>query len=395
MADLLLLLTGSACLAWAALLLARGGFWRANVRLGHPPNPIDWPKVVAVIPARNEAETIDAVLASHAATDYPGDLSVTVVDDGSTDGTGDLARKVADGAARGFTVLDAPPLAPGWSGKLAALEAGIANAWERHPDARWLLLTDADIRHAPDTLARLVARAEAQKLAAISLMARLDDRGLWGGLLVPAFVFFFAKLYPFPWVNDPARTTAGAAGGCLLVRRDALEAVGGIASIRGALIDDCTLAARIKRFGRRRPIWLGLADAEVVSLRDNRRLDAVWTMVARTAFAQLRHSALLLAGTLAGLALVYLAGPLTALTAPLHQVWPAAVLGFVAWGLSALAYRPTLALYRRPAWQALMLPLAATLYAAMTLDSARRHWLGRGGAWKGRTYPAGSGPTQP
>lgn len=389
MADPFALIAAAAVAAWAVLLFARGGFWRADMRLGRPPSPLDWPEVVAVIPARNEAATIAEVLAAHASTTYPGRFSVVVVDDGSDDGTGEIARKAADGAARPVSVVDAPPLPEGWTGKLAALEAGLLHAASAHAEARWVLLTDADIRHAPETLARLVAQGEAGGLAAVSLMARLDDRGLWGGLLVPAFVFFFAKLYPFAWIANPANATAGAAGGCFLVRRDALDEIGGIASIRGALIDDCTLAARLKRSGRRRAIWLGLATDEVVSLRDNRPLWSIWKMVARTAFAQLRHSALLLLGTLAGLALVYLAGPVLALTMPLHGSLAAALLGGLAWALSAVAYRPTFALFGRPAWQTLALPAAATLYAAMTVDSARRHWLGRGGAWKGRTYPGG------
>jgi len=384
------LIAAAACLAWIALLLFRGRFWRADrglpgrVQLPEPP-----PGVVAVIPARNEAETIRAVLAGHAASDYRGRLAVILVDDGSTDGTAEIARAVAARSPRAMHVIAAPPLPAGWAGKLWALATGIAAADRLEPEAEWLLLTDADILHQPEALGRLVTHATDRQLAMASLMARLDDGGVWGGLLIPAFVFFFQKLYPPRWVADPAHDTAGAAGGCVLLRRDALAGIGGIASIRGALIDDCTLAARIKRGPPRRAIWLGLSRNTVESLRDNRRLGTIWRMVARTAFAQLRHSPLLLAGTVAGMALIYLAGPAALLALPLHGNLAAALLGAAAWGLSALAYRPTLRLYGRPWWQALALPLAALLYTAMTLDSARRHWTGRGGAWKGRTYPAG------
>lgn len=377
-------------IVWTVLLTARGRFWRADQRLPTEAETLpEWPDVVALIPARNEAATIGAVLASHLASSYPGRLDLIVIDDGSSDGTGAIAREAACAAPRAVHVVAAPLLPAGWTGKLWALESGRGAVTALAPGARHVLLTDADIVHAPDTLARLVAHAERRGLALVSLMARLDARGAWGALLIPAFVFFFQKLYPFPWVNDPARATAGAAGGCVLMRREALDGIGGFGVIRGAVIDDCTLAARVKAGPPRRAIWLGLADREVVSLRDNRRLGTIWHMVARSAFAQLGHSGLRLALALAGLALAYLAGPLAVLTLPLHGDAVAACLGAVAWALSALAYLPTLRLYGLPGWQAAGLPLAALLYGAMTLDSARAHWRGQGGAWKGRTYGKG------
>lgn len=373
---------GAVVFAWAVLLLLRGGFWRADQRLPREtaPPPV-WPGVVAVIPARNEAATIAEAVRAHRASDYPGGYAVVVVDDGSEDETGALAR------AAGAEVVSAPPLPPGWSGKLSALAAGLEHVHRVAPEGVWLLLTDADIRHAPATLGRLVALAEGRGLAMASLMARLDARGIWGGLLMPAFVFFFQLLYPFPWVNRPQRRVAAAAGGCILLRRDALEAIGGVAAIRGALIDDCALAARVKHGPPGRAIWLGLAQDEVVSLRDNRRLGTIWAMVARTAFTQLRHSPWLLALTLVGLALVFLA-PAALLVASLlgAGAWPAAA-GALAMAAMVAAYAPTLRLYGRPWWQGLALPAAAALYGAMTVSSAIRHWRGRGGAWKGRTYP--------
>src|SRR5690625_588773 len=368
-----------ALLAWIFLLFGWGGFWRADQRLDEAPAPGEWPEVVAIIPARDEAVTIGEVVSSHKTSDYPGGYSVIVVDDGSSDGTGPIAERA------GAHVIPAPPLATGWSGKLWALQAGVAEADTIAPGARWFLLTDADIVHAPATLRRLVAKAEGERLAMASLMARLDARGVFGGLLVPAFIFFFQMLYPFPWVNRPGHRIAAAAGGCVLIRRDVLEEIGGIASIADALIDDCTLAARVKEGGRR--IWLGLADREVVSQRDNRRLSSIWSMVARTAFTQLRHSWLLLLAILVGMALVFIAPPVLVIAGVLGAGWWPLLAGLLAWAAMIPAYAPTLRLYGRPAWEGLALPLAAGLYGAMTLSSAIDHLRGHGGAWKGRTYP--------
>lgn len=383
----MLVLASLSILVWLVLIFGRGWFWLADQRLPATSEPpADWPEVAAIIPARDEAETIGAVLAAHAATTYPGRFSVILVDDGSTDGTAAIARGMAATALRPIHVLEAPPLAAGWTGKLWALETGARAAADLAPEAGYILLTDADITHAPDTLARLVAQAEAQGLALVSLLARLDARGFWGALLIPAFAFFFQKLYPYRWINDPARDTAGAAGGCILVRREALAEIGGLAAIRDALIDDCALAARVKHGPPRRAIWLGLASGEAVSLRDNRTLGSIWTMVARNAFTQIRRSPLLLAGSMLALVVTYLAGPLAVLGLPLHGDNLTATLGAVAWMLSGLAYLPTIRLYRLAPWRALGLPLAALLYGAMTLSSAVAHWRGRGGAWKGRTY---------
>lgn len=382
---MLLALTLPALLAWLWLLVGHGGFWRADQRLPAASAPAAWPEVAVLIPARDEAATIAGVLQSHGQSRYPGPLTVILVDDGSTDGTARIARATA--LPRPLHVLEAPALPPGWTGKMHALATGEAALARLAPHARWLLLSDADIRHAPDTLARLVAQAEARGLALVSLMARLDARGPWGRLLIPAFVFFFQKLYPFARVNDARDPTAAAAGGCVLLEREALAAIGGIAAIRDALIDDCALAARVKRGPPRRAIWLGLAEGEVVSLRDNRRLGSIWSMVARTAYAELRHSPLRLAGAVAGMGLVYLAGPAVALTWPVHGATGAAALGLGAWALMGLAYRPTLGLYGLGAGWAATLPLAALIYTLMTLDSARRHLAGHGGAWKGRSYP--------
>jgi hopene-associated glycosyltransferase HpnB len=386
---LLLGLAVLAVLAWLYLLLLHGRFWRADQRLDAPPASADlsWPAVVAVIPARDEAAVIGASIASHLRSRYPGAFHVVLVDDASTDGTAEVARQAAAAAGRAerLTVTSAPPLPAGWSGKLWAVHHGLTVARQVAPDARYVLLTDADIVHGPDTLTQLVAKAQNEQRALVSLLARLDDRGPWAGLLIPAFVFFFQKLYPFPRVNDPRGATAGAAGGCMLIERAALEAAGGIPAVRHELIDDCAIARRIKGRPPRRAIWLGLS-REVVSLRDNRRLADIWDMVARTAYTQLRYSPALLLGTVAGLALLYLLGPALALAWPAHGQAAVGLLGLAAWALMTLAYAPTLTLYGRPWWQGIALPLAALLYALMTLASAWRHWRGRGGRWKGRSY---------
>ncbi len=385
-AMLLTVLAALAAAAWVYLALFHGRFWRADQRLDpRLESPAAWPAVAVVIPARNEAAVIRESIASHLGSNYAGPLQVILVDDGSEDGTAELAREAAWNRAERLTITTAPPLPEGWTGKLWAVKQGIAAALAAIPDARYLLLTDADVVHAPATLTNLVAKAEAEGRVLVSLLARLDDRGVWAGLLIPGFVFFFQKLYPFPWVNDPRRSTAGAAGGCMLVERAALEAAGGIEAIRGALIDDCALARLLKGRPPRRSIWLGLT-REVVSRRDNQRLRDVWDMVARTAYTQLRHSPALLVGTVVGMGLLYLAGPLLFLTWRLHGEAAAGLLGMFTWAVMVFTYAPTLRLYGRPGWQGGALPVAAVLYMLMTLDSARRHWMGRGGRWKGRSY---------
>lgn len=366
--------------AWLHLLLFHGGFWRCDQRLGGDPAPPVWPAVTVVVPARDEAEVVADSLGALLAQDYPGPLSVILVDDGSTDGTADIARKTARtlGRADRLTVIQGAPLAPGWTGKLWAVHQGVIHAQRGAP--RWLLLTDADIRHAPDNLRRLVARGEARGLVLVSLMVWLRCSAPVEKLLVPAFVYFFQKLYPFPWVNDPDDVMAAAAGGCMLVRNDALARAGGIAAIKGALIDDCALGRALKGVG---PIWLGLTDA-TVSLRPYPALKDFWDMVARTAYTQLHYSPALLVGTVLGMLLLYVLPPVGLVAGALIGAAPAAVLAGAAWAAMIWSYLPTLRLYRRPAGAALLLPVAGLLYTAMTVDSAWRHWRGRGGRWKGR-----------
>lgn len=375
-----------AIVGWIGLLVFRGGFWKSDVQLetdrAEEPTS-DWPFVQAVIPARNEATVLSESLGSLFAQDYPGRFEIVLIDDRSEDGTGEIARDLAVeyGAASRLKVLAGKALPPGWSGKLWAVEQGIRHARDRRPD--FWLLTDADICHAPDNLRTLVAKAKRERLDLVSVMVRLRCRSFWEALLIPAFVFFFQKLYPFAWVNDPRNPTAAAAGGCILVGRAAFERAGGIEAIREALIDDCALAAAVKTTGGR--LWLGLTRT-TRSLRPYTSLEEIWQMIARTAFSQLRFSPWLLAGTVLAMALLYLTPPTAVLVGALNGPSNLIFYGLIGWGLMAFAYLPTVLFYgRSPLWS-LMLPLIGVLYTAMTIDSALRHWRGEGGAWKGRVY---------
>ncbi|GGZ94212.1 hypothetical protein GCM10010371_62580 [Streptomyces subrutilus] len=417
--------------AWVWLTFAQGMFWRTDVRLPPRSDPARWPSVAIVVPARDEAGVLPRSLPSLLAQDYPGPAEIVLVDDGSTDGTADLARRLADAhPGLPLTVLSPGDPAPGWTGKLWALRHGIAHARAhgrapapaarpagtiaeagteattgteagtatgagtgtevgprpRHGAAtgpEYLLLTDADIAHAPDSLRELVAAATSADLDLVSQMARLRVASPWERLVVPAFVYFFAQLYPFRRVNRPGSRTAAAAGGCVLLRTAAAVAAGVPDSIRQAVIDDVSLARAVRRSGGR--IWLGLAE-RVDSVRPYPALADLWRMVSRSAYAQLRHQPLLLAGTVAGLVLVYLVPPI-ALLAGLTAGRPAlAWAGGLAWLLMAGTYLPMLRHYRQPAALAPLLPFTALLYLLMTVDSAVRHYRGRGAAWKGRTY---------
>jgi hopene-associated glycosyltransferase HpnB len=369
-------------MVWIYLLAGRGAFWRARER-DDTTEPVcggdvkAWPAVVAVVPARDEANIIGRSIASLLRQDYPGAFRVIVVDDQSGDGTVNAVRAASremSGNDRLEIVTGRDP--PGsWTGKVWALHQGIERA-RRGAGHEFLLLTDADIEHAADNLRLLVSRSAAGGLVCASLMARLRCKSLAERALIPAFVFFFALLFPFRWVNRPRNKTAAAAGGCMLVRCAALEAVGGIASIRGEIIDDCALARRLKRRG---PVWLGLSD-RAISLRRYEDADEIRRMVARSAYAQLRYSPLLLAGAVLAMALTFWAPPILAL----FDADGARLAALAAWGAMAIAFQPTLRFYRlSPLW-GVALPAIAAGYAVFTIESAIQHWRGRGGMWKGR-----------
>ena len=364
------LLVSVSLAVWLILLFGRGWFWRANERDDAPvPEPVHWPSVVAVVPARNEVDVIATSISSLLHQDYPGPLRVILVDDQSDDGTsaaacvvGDQRLEVVAGAVHPF----------GWTGKLFAVSQGVARAG-KSPD--YLLLTDADIAHTPDCLRSLVARAESGRYVLTSLMARLHCESFAERFLIPAFVFFFDMLYPFAWVNDPNKRVAAAAGGCMLVRREALERAGGIESIRSEIIDDCALGRLMKAEG---PIWLGLTD-RAVSLRPYPRIGDIRGMVARSAYAQLGYSPVILLGTMLGMGLLYIV-PLAGVA--LGGV--SGILGVLAWAAMTVAFQPILHFYHRSPFWGLALPVIGLFYAAFTIDSAVQHWRGRGGMWKGR-----------
>ena len=382
--------------AWLYLALARGGFWRARdddesmhdalrdarheargARRGVDPMRA-WPRVIAIIPARDEAELIGHTVASLLAQRYEGELSVVVVDDHSEDGTAIVANHVASdaGFADRLCVLSSPPLPAGWTGKLWAVAQGVAHSDTLTDPPEFLLLTDADIRYAPDAVAALVFSAVENRLALSSLMVKLRCESLAERMFIPAFVFFFQMLYPFAWINQTKRRTAAAAGGCILVRRQALHEAGGIDAIRGELIDDCALARRIKSHG---PIHLALSES-VHSLRAYRSVNDIRRMIVRSAYAQLLFSPWRLGLVVLAMLIVFVAPVLLSLFA---DRWPRA-LGLAAWGLMAVLFAPMLKRYRIPVGWGIALPAIASVYLAFTIESALAHLRGRGGMWKGR-----------
>ena len=368
-------LVASAALAvWVYLMVGRGGFWLAAERDDGGPAPSAWPAVTAVIPARDEAQGVGETIASLLRQDYPGPFSVILVDDQSTDGTAEVARQAAATAADRLTILPGAALPAGWTGKLWAMKQGVEHALMSEPT--YLLLTDADIVYGPDALVRLVSQAQAEGLVLTSLMAKLRCESFAERAFIPAFIFLFQMLYPFAWVERHDRATAAAAGGCMLVRRDALCAAGGIEHIRNALIDDCALARNLKAQG---PIRLSLTE-RVRSIRAYMTVQDIRRMVARSAYAQLGYSPLLLAATVAGIALTYLLPVLLALFS--HGL--AQTLGLLSWAIMAIAFQPVLRFYRlSPLWGP-FLPAIALAYMAFTLDSAYQYARKRGGLWKGR-----------
>lgn len=360
-------------LIWGYLLLGRGRFWRIVRPAGVPAAAR---RVAVIIPARNEAAGIARSIASLLGS-ADGSLHIFLVDDSSADGTALLATQaaVSVGKVASLTVLQGHPLPPGWSGKLWAVSQGIAAARDFAPD--FLLLSDADIVHSPATIPSLLDIAESGGYDLVSFMVKLHCRGWAEKMLIPAFVFFFFKLYPPAWISSSRRATAGAAGGCLLIRPQALARAGGMEAIRGEIIDDCALARAVKRSGGK--LWLGLTDASA-SIRPYGSFAEIGRMISRSAFNQLHHSTLLLLGAVVGMAVTYLLPPALLLSRHLAPI----ALGALAWAFMCAAYLPLVRFYRlNPLWT-LTLPLAALFYTGATLHSAVKFWLGRGGQWKGR-----------
>ena len=362
---------------WLYLLCCRGRFWRLREYLSLPPLHIPARSIAVIVPARDEADSIGDTVDSLLRQSYRGDLRVIVIDDGSSDGTAAVAAQAATalGAGTRLTVLRGAPLPAGWSGKLWAMSQGVEAAALFRSD--YLLFTDADIHHQPSAVAALVAQAEQSQSDLTSCMVELRAKSFAERALVPAFVFFFFMLYPPAWIARSDRRTAAAAGGCLLMRPRALDAIGGLASIRSELIDDCALARAVKRSGGR--VWLGLT-RQSFSTRPYGSFAAVGRMISRTAFNQLRHSYLLLAGTLLALGITYVLPPALLLSG---RAW-LIVFGAISWTLMSIAYTPIVRFYRlSPLWS-MTLPAVAVFYAAATLHSALQYSLRRGGSWKGR-----------
>jgi hopene-associated glycosyltransferase HpnB len=366
-------------LIWVSLVFAHGRFWasapellpQARAASAISAAPEEFPDVDIIVPARDEAQTIGRAIASLLSQDYAGKFRIILVDDDSSDATAESAGRAAN-----LKVIRGQAKPAGWSGKMWALNQGVADS-----RAAVLFITDADIVHDPRHLSALVARLQGPRVDLVSEMVRLNCSSFAERALVPAFVYFFQMLYPFALVNDPRSRVAAAAGGTVLIRREALQRIGGIEALRNALIDDVALAKAVKGSGA---IYLGHSGL-AASIRPYPHLIDIWRMIARTAFTQLRHSAALLTLTLLGLALVWLV-PLW--TAAFGHRWERAY-GLAAFALAALTYLPTLRRYGRSRFWSLALPLIALFYMAATFGSALDYWRGAGASWKNRAYGAG------
>lgn len=387
METLILISTSLSLGIWLFLILFWGNFWKSNQKIDSNLPPLQhYPTITVIIPARNEEETIEKSIYSLLSQDYPGDFSLILVNDQSTDKTVENAKKIALTLEKNnqLKIINSSQLPQGWTGKLWALHQGVNYSKSYHPD--YILLTDADIEHHPENLRELVQQAETNQLELVSLMVLLRCQSFWEKLLIPAFVFFFQKLYPFPLVNNPKSKVSASAGGCILIRNNSLEKIGGIECLKSALIDDCTLAYKVKSYPQSsHRIWLGLTE-KTKSIRPYNTLKSIWDMIARTAYTQLNYSPLLLGGTVLGMILVYLISPIAMIWAIFNHHSIILFLSLFIQIIMFIAYLPTIRLYQlSPIWGGL-LPIIGLLYNLMTIDSAVRHWRGKGGQWKGRIY---------
>ena len=380
------ILSVTTLVSWLYLWLFRSLFWLANQRLEKLPadisESISLPPIIALIPARNEEDVIANCIGSLLNQDYQGELSIILIDDASNDATVKIAQGAVtqlDGGDK-VQIISGKKLPSGWAGKVWALQQGMSRPVRTQ--AKYYLLSDADVYHDPSNITRLVSKAEKEELDLVSLMVKLQCRSLWDWLLIPAFIFFFQKLFPFNRVNDPSSRVAAAAGGCMLVRKTAMDRIGQLTSIKSAIIDDCALARKLKDHG---PIWLGLSTT-TRSIRPYYNLTEIWHMVTRSAYTQLHHSPVFLLGTIIGMTVVYMAPPLVMGFAFLHDLIFPLLFSGCAWGIMVYTYRPTLKLYDAKPFYGLLLPVTGLIYLLMTIDSARRFYLNKGGEWKGRVY---------
>ncbi|MDJ0556011.1 MAG: glycosyltransferase [Microcoleaceae cyanobacterium MO_207.B10] len=392
MQQILLTLTFINIIVWIYLLIFRGNFWLPSQQiLSKSETQIEknqhLPSVYVIIPARNEADLLPVTLKSLLTQNYPGFFKIILVDDQSTDNTPNIAKTIAQ-QAKNFAkleVISAPDLPTGWTGKLWAISTGINHAKKQTSPPDYFLFTDADIEHNPNNISQLVLKAEQENLALVSLMVKLQCQSFVEKLMIPAFVFFFQKLYPFKWVNNPQKSTAAAAGGCILIRQQVLDEIGGIQVIKNALIDDCALAKTVQQKSTNKKMWLGLT-SETKSRRAYPDLANIWKMITRTAFTQLNYSPLLLVGTVISMILVYLIPPLGIICGIIFSQWQIIFIALLATLLMYSAYLPTVRFYQCSPIYTFSLPAVAFLYTLMTIDSAWQHCQGRGGNWKGRVY---------
>lgn len=382
----MLIIISLSLIIWLYLVIFRGNFWLCNQYIEDLPLD-NKPQVTVIIPARNEAENISICLQSLLNQDYQGILNIVLVDDQSEDNTAQIAQKIAEENHKQnqLTIIKGENLPSGWSGKLWAMSQGILWA-EKHFKTDYFLFTDADIKHSENNLTQLLAKAEKNNLDLVSLMVKLRCESFWEKLLIPAFIFFFQKLYPFPLVNNSDKKVAAAAGGCILIRETALTRIGGVEALKEALIDDCTLASLVKKtLPVNHGIWLGLSNT-TISLRSYDSLKPIWNMIARSAFTQLNYSSLLLIGTIFGMFITYLVQLFVLIFAIFTTNLLLIFLAIITLFLMALTYYPTIKFYQLPFFYCLLLPAISLLYSLMTIDSAVRHWQGKGGQWKGRVY---------
>ena len=399
MENLFLVISILSALIWLGLLLFRGEFWLCTQSLNHKKkNNLSkslksYPSICAIIPARNEEDVISTSLNSLLAQEYLGKFSLILVNDQSTDNTQKIAQEILEknGSSHSLNIISGIPLEKGWSGKLWAVNQGINYAEKMNINPDYFLLTDADIEHDHHNLYQLIYKAETENLALVSLMVKLRCKSFWEKLLIPAFIYFFQKLYPFKWVNNYYKKMAAAAGGCILIRREILQAIGGISCVKDALIDDCSLAQAVKEYtqnnkkNKYQGIWLGL-DEKTISLRSYNSLKTIWDMVARTAYTQLNYSFILLIGTIVAMILVYLISLLGIIIGIILRNNNIIIINLVTYLLITISYFPIIKIYKCSYIYIFTLPFIAFLYTLMTIDSAVKYLQGKYGSWKGRVY---------
>ena len=363
---------------WVYLIFFRGNFWTCESRVSKIKEIDSSPSVLVLIPARNEKETIGAAVLSLLKQNYLGKIKIIIIDDNSSDGT---SSQIISGES--IQVLRGKSLPAGWTGKLWALHQGLKAGEVFFPDAEFILFTDADIKHNSSNINELMSKCVRNNLDLASLMVRLKVESFWEYLLIPAFVYFFQMLYPFAWVNDARSNIAAAAGGCMLIKKSALNLIGGLSEVKNCLIDDCAIGKALKVRGS---IWIGLSE-ETVCLRSYRELSEIWRMVSRTAYTQLNLSVLNLLNTILGMFITYLVPVLCLIFGLIIDNKVIFFLGLSAYVLMLLSYFPIIKFYKIQFFWIFSIPLAGMLFGLMTLSSAIKHWSGKGGNWKGRDYP--------